>query len=712
MFITVKRLSLFVALTLAYALNANAQIVYDGKKDIASVGSSIEYYIDSTSSKTIEDLQKQQTFVKSKQNIPDFGLLDVPIWLKVTITNKSATPALMLSFEQSFLQSIEFYYPQDGKYQKNVSGSLYPFDTRMVNYHKYLYNINIPVNGTNTYYYRITSMLKMQMPVYLGSKDKVTESNTSKIIFFGLFFGVILVMFFYNLFVYFVLRESIYLYYVAYILIVGLVQTTFEGYCFQFFWPDNTFIATRSFLLLTVLVNISGLEFVRKFLNTEKFVPKLDKIAYVIYAVYLVDSIFILTGHYHTGYQIIQAFGGMVSIYMLTISITIARQGYRPAKFFIIAWIPLIAGIMIWFLKDFNILPYNTFTNYSMTIGCGLEAILLSFALADKINIFKAEKERSQEETLKALQENARLVREQNTILELKVEERTHELNESLEDLKQTQSQLVESEKMASLGQLTAGIAHEINNPINFVTSNINPLKRDVEMILDVMATIEEVNESDASVADKKKKIEDYKEEVDFEYLVLEIRHLIKGIHEGASRTAEIVKGLKIFSRLDEDDLKRADLNEGLESTLVIANNLLNNRIKIIKEFGELPLVECYAGKLNQVFLNIISNGIYAVDKQFGENAGGEIKISTSSGDKNVIIKIADNGIGMSEQTMKKIFEPFFTTKDVGEGTGLGMSITYNTIKKHNGQILVNSEPGKGAEFILKIPIIYEAQMA
>jgi signal transduction histidine kinase len=193
---------------------------------------------------------------------------------------------------------------------------------------------------------------------------------------------------------------------------------------------------------------------------------------------------------------------------------------------------------------------------------------------------------------------------------------------------------------------------------------------------------------------------------------VVEIRHLINGIHEGASRTAEIVKGLKIFSRLDEDDLKKTDLNEGLESTLIIANNLLNGYVNVITEYGDLPLVECYAGKLNQVFLNIISNAVYAINKRFGDNQGGEIKISTISDGENVVITIADNGIGMTEEARKKIFEPFYTTKEVGEGTGLGMSIAYNTIKKHNGQILLNSVLGEGTRFILEIPIVYGTKIA
>jgi hypothetical protein len=263
---------------------------------------------------------------------------------------------------------------------------------------------------------------------------------------------------------------------------------------------------------------------------------------------------------------------------------------------------------------------------------------------------------------------------------------------------------------MASLGQLTAGIAHEINNPINFVTANINPLKRNIDMVLDALSVIESLGISDSSVDDKRRKIEEYKEEMDFEYLTLETNQLMKGIKEGATRTAEIVKSLKIFSRLDEDDLKRADINEGLESTMVIANNLLNGKINIVKNFGDIPLVECYAGKLNQVFLNIISNAIYAVQKRFGDHSGGEIELATYNDENNIYIKIKDNGTGMDANTQKKIFEPFFTTKDVGEGTGLGMSIAYNTIKKHNGQIVMNSTMGVGTEFVLEIPQIFNSK--
>ncbi|MFA6944858.1 MAG: ATP-binding protein, partial [Pedobacter sp.] len=398
-----------------------------------------------------------------------------------------------------------------------------------------------------------------------------------------------------------------------------------------------------------------------------------------------------------------------------TVTISLSLKGYRPAKLFLLAFSMFFTGLLLFVLRNLGIVPYNDFSNYTKEGGIALDVVLLAFALADKINTFKREKEKSQEETLMALKENERIIREQNVILETKVEERTQELSQAntelsqtLIDLKEAEGQLVEAEKMASLGQLTAGIAHEINNPINFVTSNITPLNRDVDILIDLIQEMEIIGLSDLSAEEKKKKIEEQKEELDYDYLKLEISQLLKGIHEGASRTSEIVKGLRVFSRLDEDDLKKADMNNGLDSTLIIVNNLLSNKIKLEKVYSDIPLIDCYPGKLNQVFLNIISNAIYAINKKFGDEQGGILKISTSSNEKSVFIKIEDNGIGMDEVTKKKIFEPFFTTKDVGEGTGLGMSIAYNTIRRHQGEIQVNSTPGLGTEFILELPIILD----
>ena len=209
------------------------------------------------------------------------------------------------------------------------------------------------------------------------------------------------------------------------------------------------------------------------------------------------------------------------------------------------------------------------------------------------------------------------------------------------------------------------------------------------------------------NIAEKQSLIKSIKDTNDLDYLKSEIDFLLKGIQEGAERTAEIVRSLRIFSRIDEDTLKRADLNECMDSTLVILNSMTKERIEVIKNYYNIPMVECYAGKLNQVFMNILSNAIYAVEKKFNGNPGGEIKIETKLNDdlSKVIISISDNGTGIPKEVMGRIFEPFFTTKDVGEGTGLGMSIAYKTIERHNGKISLNSVEGEGTSFDIELPV-------
>ncbi|MFC3415494.1 sensor histidine kinase [Algoriphagus hitonicola] len=265
-----------------------------------------------------------------------------------------------------------------------------------------------------------------------------------------------------------------------------------------------------------------------------------------------------------------------------------------------------------------------------MPLGSALEVVLLSFALADKINILKKEKESEQLERLRVLKENESLIREQNTLLEDKVRLRTDELEQALRNLQNTQSQLVSQEKMASLGQLTAGIAHEINNPINFVSSNIMPLKRDVADIMEVIEFYRNTanNEFTPESIKKAKRLE---EDLELDYVLEEVDQLLKGMEEGAKRTVEIVKGLRLFSRVDEQDIKKVDLHDGINSTLILLNSSIPGKIRIVREFGELPMVECLAGKINQVFMNIINNAVHALSDHIDEINDPKIEIRTKS---------------------------------------------------------------------------------
>lgn len=675
--------------------------------------SGVGYLEDKRHDLTIDDVSKSDSFKIQDKGTINLAITPSAYWLKLQVKNETDQPALVLKLSNPGLDSVTFYEQTgQGTYRAVATGQSVPFSQREYESSDYLFAVNVAPRQSKFVYLKVSSSEALILPLTAGTEAELLDSDKYKDIFWGMYIGLMLAMLLYNCFVYITTKDRSYLYYIAYVLTVIITQITLSGYGFQLLWPDSPGTALYSAFLAPIFVGFAGVEFMRHFLRTREFVPKGDKGFFVTYAMYIVAGIMCLLKKYTVGFNMIDMTASLLAFYMLYQAIVISRKGYRPAVFFLISWVVFLIGIFVFVFKNLNILPYNNFTVYTMPVGSAMEVLLLSFALADRINILKKEKEISQAQTVEALKENERIVREQNVILEAKVTERTYELKIANEDLskamvelKEAESQLVESEKMASLGQLTAGIAHEINNPINFVTSNVKPLNRDVHILLDTVNHLEQILSEDMPLAEKKKKIEEYKTDIDFDYLKIEIDQLLNGIGEGASRTAEIVKGLRIFSRLDEDDLKRTDINEGIDSTLVITNNLLGTTVKIEKNYANLPLVECYPGKLNQVFLNIISNAIYAIKKKHNEDAGGLLSITTSYDEYNVFVKFVDNGTGMDENTRKRLFEPFFTTKDVGEGTGLGMSIAYNTIAKHNGQIQVNSEIGVGSEFILILPL-------
>lgn len=677
----------------------------------------ISFLEDPSANLTIKQVIHRPDFEQNGGKVPNFGVSKSVFWLKVSVKNQTKT-ALKATISYPILDRVSFYKVVNDSVLSIVNtGEAFSYSARSYPDVNFTFALKLKKDELATYYYRISSGEQIIVPISIGAQPDIIKSQTDNFLVFGLYAGIFLAMILYNMFLAVSTRDRTYLPYIAYIFFVGITQATLNGYSFKFFWPENPEIAIRATHLCGALSGVATILFVRSFLSTKIFAPKFNWLLNIFLSLYLLSILLALAGQLHLSYNIINLTAGIGSISLMVVAVYIyKKKNYRPALFFIIAWSVFILSILVFVLKDYGVIPYNNITISGLQIGSAIEVLLLSFALADRINILKAEKENSREQALQALQENERIVREQNVELEARVNARTlelsaanGELSQTLTDLKEAESQLVEAEKMASLGQLTAGIAHEINNPINFVTSNINPLKRDIDILFETIDTIESMALSAGPASEKQQQIEEYKEEIDLDYLKIEIGHLLKGIQEGSSRTADIVKGLRIFSRLDEDDLKKADINEGLDATLVIVNNLLNNKIELKKRYGIIPQIDCYPGKLNQVFLNIITNAIHAIQKKFGDQAGGEIIITTCIEKTSLFIKIGDNGTGMDEKTRKKVFEPFFTTKDVGQGTGLGMSIVYNTIRKHQGQISIETEPGVGTEFIIELPIIMAA---
>ncbi len=272
------------------------------------------------------------------------------------------------------------------------------------------------------------------------------------------------------------------------------------------------------------------------------------------------------------------------------------------------------------------------------------------------------------------------------------------QLEKAHNDLKSAHSQLLQQEKMASIGQLAAGVAHEINNPMGYITSNLRSLKDYVKDLLEFMEEQDRLISSMGSV-ELATRYEGLKKDLDLDFILEDLEALVRESLEGAERVTEIVKALKSFSRVDQALYKEADINECVESTLKIVWNELKYKATVHTEYGELPLVLCYPQQLNQVFMNLLVNAAQAIEDR------GEITVKTWAEGGYVFVSISDTGCGIPEEIQERIFEPFYTTKEVGKGTGLGLSITYDIVKKHGGELTVESKPGEGSTFTVKLPV-------
>ncbi|MCD6570077.1 MAG: GHKL domain-containing protein [Deltaproteobacteria bacterium] len=296
------------------------------------------------------------------------------------------------------------------------------------------------------------------------------------------------------------------------------------------------------------------------------------------------------------------------------------------------------------------------------------------------------------EKTLRKPPENLEMIKKE-------LESKNKELENAHAELKALQAKILQSEKMAAIGQLAAGVAHEINNPTGFISSNLRTLDKYVGRLIDFIQAQSEIIES----LNAKQALEELKQrrkELKLDYIIEDIKEMIKESSDGADRIRKMVQDLKTFSRTDEQEYKHADINECIETTINIVWNELKYKCTLNKEYGDIPLTKCYPQQLNQVFMNLLVNAAHAIEKQ------GEITIRSWQRDGLINVTISDTGCGIPRENLNKIFDPFFTTKDVGKGTGLGLSITYDIIKKHKGEIKVDSEIGKGTTFTISIPVV------
>jgi two-component system, NtrC family, sensor kinase len=616
-------------------------------------------------------------------------------WAHFSIQNKSQA-TLILELDQPILESVELWYQDSMSHWQTLrSGSQVPIYQKRIYHPVQLFEL--PAKVTQFYIRYQTNGLSV--PVSIWEKAAFNHKTDRQKLIKGIYLGLMLFVILSNIFWYFSLGSIANLLYALLVFLYTLFTSLPQGTLL--YWFPNADL----YFLYTSVPRLSGpmaLLYAVVFLKTRQSIPKLTFVAL------LFGSYVFLGGFWEPrvwGSKLVainELEGLIIFVLVLLLSFYTGRKGNRFGYYFGGAYLMFFgfALLNINYLstgKPKLILDLDYFS-----IGTLLEVFLLAYLLWkslewEKKAIEDAEKW-AQLRLFEQTKENERIVREQNVFLEKNVRERTAQLNESLDNLRSAQMKLVENEKMASLGILTAGIAHEINNPINFIASSLNPLKRNLDSFSELLEKYDTLAQGHEDYSN----IEAFKEEIDYEYTCEETTLLLASISEGAQRTSEIVKGLRNFSRLDEGERKKACLNEGLESTLMLLqSNIKNKDIQLVKSLGKLPETLCYAGQLNQVFMNILTNAIQAMPKKGILTLQSELDSLTSE----IKIRISDTGNGMSEAVMQKIFDPFFTTKVVGEGTGLGLSISYGIIQKHQGTIQVQSEVGKGSTFLIVLPV-------
>ncbi|RIV18103.1 hypothetical protein DYU11_29550 [Fibrisoma montanum] len=627
-------------------------------------------------------------------------------WLRVEITNET-DENLFLHFVYAGTEYITVYEVVDQKVvDVHRLGTLQPETTYTYLKSNEVCPTRVRRGQTHTFYVSMQGVYTTAWPVFCRSTDNLLNYLHRTDLFYGLYYGFILIIIVYSLILYVRLRETDTLRYAIWVIFVGLQLALFRGHTNEFFWPSNPSIERYA----TVLAGITGLlhiPFTLAFLRLRQQAPVLHKVGigiFVLYATGILINVVAVTLQERVGRQIdiVPQVALLEGIFSISAGIVTYRRGFRPALFYIIGNVVFFASIFVFLVYAAGRLPHSFWSYNSIHIGSGVEIILFTLALTYKVNLLKRQQEAAVREQLRLSEANERLVQGQNVMLENKVEQRTHELNRqkeelqrTLDQLRATQAQLVQREKMASLGELMAGIAHEIQNPLNFVN---NFAELSVEML-------DELNDELAN---------DRKEEA--EQLIDDMKpNLQKIVHHG-KRADSIIKSMLEHSRSSSGTKQATDINALADEYLRLAYHGQRAKDKsfnaeLVMDFDRsLGAVEVMPQEMARVLLNLYNNAFYAVAEKARQQPTGyqpQVKVSTHRDNGTVEVRIKDNGTGIPRELLTKIFQPFFTTKSTGQGTGLGLSLSYDIITNgHGGQMIVNTEAGQFTEFVVSIPVL------
>lgn len=523
------------------------------------------------------------------------------------------------------------------------------------------FQLNLPKGDTALYLLSVQNIEEVIVPLRIGPSQEMMYSWTRRNLVGGLYLGIIGIMIVYNLVLFFMMRDVAHVYYVGYILFVLLIVSGYQGYTYEFLWGGWSWMARNEILVSVVFSGVFGNLFFQHFTQSAKHTPIMHVISKFVIAGFLSCLVFCIFGDEHTAYLAVNFVGIVSGVNLTKSSITSAEMGYRPAKYFLISQSIFLLGCLIFILRSMGIVPHNSFSFYVLEVGSAIDAGLLSLALADKINALKQEKDLARKAELKALEEHQKLITHQNVLLAQQVEEKTRELTEQNVELQETYYRLKDAKsRMETLGQITAGIAHDIANPLQSMSFSV------------------EIIEKQTSDAGKK---------------------WTGKLKSAIEQCYSVVDRLRSYTRMGGGHLTAVNLSQSFEMVL----GLLQHKIKgtqLTLNIAHDHVVMADQSLLVQALLNLLNNAIEATREQ----SLPAIQCSSTMHEDWVICSISDNGHGIDDQIIHHIWDPFYTSKSDAGGTGLGLAQVKDAIHQMGGNIEVNSQVGSGCTFTVSLP--------
>lgn len=634
----------------------------DTTKELRDIGMQTYYLEDASLQLSIEDVisdNLETPFTAYSQETLNFSSTASAYWVRFKVT-KAIAGDFYLNVGSAYIDTISLYEFTDENelISTRLTGDNLPFSTREIEVGNYLFSLDFDVNTTRTFYLRVKSDQPLFFPLNVGTLASFVAYEHDLDFVQGIYFGFMLLIFFYNLFLYFSTRERIYLYYIAYVFSITWFMASVFGYFFEYFWPNTPFI-NQVVVVSSGLTMITATLFTQKFLNTKKSGSRMHKGSMIFLVVGFLVCALVLMGFRIEGLKLAQGGLLIMAAYFLILGIRFKLKGFRPAKYYLFAWGALIIGICFAILESLNLTFVMSYLN-AMQIGSALEVLLLSFALGDRINLYKKEKEDAQEVALFTAKENERLIKEQNIILEKKVEERTAMIairNKELVDLNEEKNMLVNI------------VAHDLRTPLGIIKALLQLF----------YLTPTELTE-------------------DQETYLTEITN-------SADRLLEMVSRILNMHALETQEIKLAkqviDLGEVVEYVAQgfhVISTVKNIKIVVEIEEGN-HFADVDKNYLIQVLENLISNAV-----KFSER-GSNVVLKVHSKDRRTYIVVEDHGPGISEKDQKMLFGRFQRLSaeptDGESTTGLGLSIVKKYVEAMNGNIHCESQIGVGTQFIV-----------